>query len=627
GTYPVQLTVTDDQGTSASLSQPVSPVGTTTTFVNDRFQRTVGKGLGSADVGGAWSTVGTTSNFSVGGGTANLLLPKAGTQDEGYVGPAVTDANITTSFTVSAVPVGGPLYATVSGRRVSAGTGYQSKLLLNPNGTVLIEIVRSINNTATVLKSLTVPGLTYTSGSSLSVRTQATGTNPTLVQARVWRTGTTEPTGWQVSASDSTAALQTAGTTGVIAYLSSAVANAPITVADSSFVAQSSGPAQNQPPTAAFTASCSQLSCRFDASGSTDPDGSIAGYAWAFGDGASGAGSTSTHAYVTAGTYPVTLTVTDNSGATASVTHTVTATSPPVGQPPTARFTYSCTTLTCSFDGSTSVDSDGDPVVAWAWDFGDGTSATGATTTHTFAAAGSQSVRLTVTDDDGLTGSVTQSVTVSASTDFASDSFNRTVGNGWGTADVGGAWALAGTASRASVGSGAGSLRLDPSAQVECYLPSVARTDADVLVQGSVAQRPTGGPLYLTATPRRVGAGLRYGAQAVLNADGSVTLQLNRWVSNAATVLSSIKVPGLTYSGGATIEVRVEATGTSPTTLRARAWLSTSPEPSTWQVTATDSAAGLQTSGSVGLIGYASGNVTNGPLVLQVNDFEAKPTG
>jgi hypothetical protein len=84
----------------------------------------------------------------------------------------------------------------------------------------------------------------------------------------------------------------------------------------------------NVPPTATFTASCGGLSCTVDASGSTDPDGSIASYAWTFGDGTTGTGSTATHAYGAAGTYQITLTLTDNRGATSRTSRSVTVSVP-----------------------------------------------------------------------------------------------------------------------------------------------------------------------------------------------------------------------------------------------------------------------------------------------------------
>jgi PKD repeat protein len=76
----------------------------------------------------------------------------------------------------------------------------------------------------------------------------------------------------------------------------------------------------NLAPTAAFVVACSSLHCTLDASGSADRDGTIASYGWNFGDGNIGTVTTTstTHDYPKAGNYTVTLTVTDNDGASAS---------------------------------------------------------------------------------------------------------------------------------------------------------------------------------------------------------------------------------------------------------------------------------------------------------------------
>src|SRR5207247_371119 len=85
-----------------------------------------------------------------------------------------------------------------------------------------------------------------------------------------------------------------------------------------------SGPS-NQPPVAAFTSSCSVLTCGFTST-SSDPDGSISAYSWTFGDGGTAAVQNPSHSYAAAGTYSVTLTVTDNQGATNAISHPVTIT-------------------------------------------------------------------------------------------------------------------------------------------------------------------------------------------------------------------------------------------------------------------------------------------------------------
>jgi len=85
-----------------------------------------------------------------------------------------------------------------------------------------------------------------------------------------------------------------------------------------------SGTPANVPPTASFIFNCTNLACGFDGSGSTDNDGTIADYAWNFGDGATGGGQATSHEYDAYGDYPVTLTVTDDLGATGTDTQTVT---------------------------------------------------------------------------------------------------------------------------------------------------------------------------------------------------------------------------------------------------------------------------------------------------------------
>ena len=85
------------------------------------------------------------------------------------------------------------------------------------------------------------------------------------------------------------------------------------------------GGTANTPPSASFSADCTDLSCSFT-DGSSDSDGSVTSWNWSFGDGSSATDQNAAYSYSAAGTYTVNLTVTDNDGASTSTSQTVTVT-------------------------------------------------------------------------------------------------------------------------------------------------------------------------------------------------------------------------------------------------------------------------------------------------------------
>jgi PKD repeat protein len=113
------------------------------------------------------------------------------------------------------------------------------------------------------------------------------------------------------------------------------------------------------------------------------------------------------HIYAFSGGYSVSLTITDNHGATASQTKTVII----ANVPPSASFVFSCNGLTCNFDGSSSSDSDG-TINRYVWNFGDGGPYEfGPIQTHTYGSAGTFNVSLQVDDNGGATASTSHAVT------------------------------------------------------------------------------------------------------------------------------------------------------------------------------------------------------------------------
>ena len=152
----------------------------------------------------------------------------------------------------------------------------------------------------------------------------------------------------------------------------------------------------------------------FDASASSDPDGTITSYRWDFGDGTTltTAAPRTSHVYRRSGTWAVTLTVVDDSASTNLSRHAVTVTD----RSPAASFAAGPTVAAgraARFDASGSSDPDG-TITRYSWDFGDGTAQTTArpSVTHTYRKAGTKTVTLTVTDDQDNTNRAQHTITV-----------------------------------------------------------------------------------------------------------------------------------------------------------------------------------------------------------------------
>ena len=404
-----------------------------------------------------------------------------------------------------------------------------------------------------------------------------------------WRVGGDQLSGWPNTGSSNYLAGQIAD----VAVYDKALSLGQV---DSHWVASGRTSSITGLPVAAFTSTVDGAEVAFDASSSSDEDGPLTGYSWSFGDGTTGEGETVLHAYDAPGTYDVTLMVTDSDGLTASTSDTVVIEAQ--NSAPTASFSSETDDLRLTVDGSGSSDAEG-PVASYAWDFGDGSVADGVTASHEYAEAGTYEVSLTVTDSEGATDTVTQSVTVEAAPEepadevvVAEDDFDRSESNGWGSAEEGGAWSVTGGSAAFSVEDGVGKVALAPSHSRDVQLADVDALSTTTEVTFSSSEAMSGGASSLSVFARTVGD-QSYSGRVRFEPDGRLRLYLIRGQEG----LSSVLLPG-EYVPGEKLSLKLSVQGASPTTLALKVWRADETEPAGWQLETTDSTPALQVSGS-----------------------------
>lgn len=289
-------------------------------------------------------------------------------------------------------------------------------------------------------------------------------------------------------------------------------------------------------------------------------------------------------------------------------------------QPPVASFTVAADGLKASVDGTASSDPDG-TISAYEWDFGDGSPSVAApTASHTYAAAGTYHVTLTVTDDAGSSAQLAQHVAVGAV--LASDTFTRSVTAGWGSAEVGGTYKVSGTKSNYSVDGSAGVLSLVPGSSRRTTLSSPSPAAADVRATFGLTGSLSGGGISASLLPRVKPDSSAYRAKVVVSGKGEARLSLTRMTATGADVALATATGALTgVSSSKRIVVRTQAAGSFPTTLRAKMWFEGTPEPTAWAVQTTDSTGALQGSGAVGVFVYESRSALS-PVAVRVDELK-----
>ncbi|WP_160009215.1 PKD domain-containing protein [Nocardioides sp. AX2bis] len=313
-----------------------------------------------------------------------------------------------------------------------------------------------------------------------------------------------------------------------------------------------------------------------------------------------------------------------------SVADAFTLTSPIANRAPVAAFSASGTGSARRLDAVLATDTDG-ALAVWDWDLGDGSTATGPVVDHTWAAPGTYAVRLTVTDAEGATGSAVQQVTVDdAGQVLAADDFERTTTRSWGAADVGGPWTVSTAVGTSSVAGGLGRTQLTSTARSTLSrLPGASATGTDLTTEVSLAALPGGGSsgrVDVGVVPRRTTTGDEYRAVVRVGGNGATRLFLGRLVAGSSTRIGTEAVlPGTPLAASAVLEVRVQAVGAGPTTVRAKAWPRGTAEPTAWQVSGTDATPALQQPGSLALRALATPTSTGWPLEVRFDALRMVP--
>jgi hypothetical protein len=170
----------------------------------------------------------------------------------------------------------------------------------------------------------------------------------------------------------------------------------------------------NSPPVAAATFSCTQNVCSFDGRSSTDENPTALTYLWSFGPLGTASSPTSTKTFTSAGTFPVSLTVKDEWGATSTTQVNVPISTPPGNVAPAPAFSVSCIGLFCTVTGAGTQDSNSGDAITYSWSWGDATpSSTGQSASHIYAAGGPFTIQLTATDGWGASAGTSTQINVS----------------------------------------------------------------------------------------------------------------------------------------------------------------------------------------------------------------------
>ncbi|MCP3817837.1 hypothetical protein NLX86_06705 [Streptomyces sp. A3M-1-3] len=195
-------------------------VSAITGAVVDAFGRTVSSGWGSADVGGAWTTGGgSASDYAVGSGIGTHTMTTVNVSRRCLVAAPAADVDLITDIATSVLSTGDSQTAGLVARVVDASNLYQARVAFTTAAGVVLSLRKRIAAAETELATFTTT-LTHVAGTFVRLRMQVAGSE---LRAKIWAVTDAEPSGWQVTATDTD--LPAAGSVGVRSILGAANTN------------------------------------------------------------------------------------------------------------------------------------------------------------------------------------------------------------------------------------------------------------------------------------------------------------------------------------------------------------------------------------------------------------------
>ncbi len=290
------------------------------TPVKDSFDRTTGRGWGIAEKGGTW-ILDSDFGASVDGSKGVMDLPNFSDR-YAYLPSNVTgDYDVSAKFIFPEIPeVGAGVRSGLTLKRLG-DSYYMASVRVNSMGYAFLSL--HAVSSPWLMSRLTVeePIGVIESGGEVNVAAKVGAGATGFVQAKAWIGNSEVPTAYQVGGASSS--IPAEGKVGV--RFNSGYRTAVPVAVDDLVVTQGTPEEENQAPEAAIGTETLFRLIQVDAADSVDPDGTITSYVWNYGDGTSANGARpQPHRFAEAGTYEVTLTVTDDKGATDTVTESVT---------------------------------------------------------------------------------------------------------------------------------------------------------------------------------------------------------------------------------------------------------------------------------------------------------------